>query len=151
MIGTLSLPITQKTLTEILQANSCELDQSIVEKFANVLCASNVIKKAIGHRGPLSNAWPRKSYFKRHFNVVEPVEFLFDPKEKKNVSQYDSIIKSLQQIPKYQSVLDQARILNNTDELKQQTKQNGSFQIYNSFYDGAAFKANEFVCKKLSI
>lgn len=150
LIGTVSLPITQKTLNEILQTHSCEFDQSIVEKLANVLCESNAIKKAIGHRGPLSNAWRRKSYFKRHFNVVEPVEFVLDPKEKKTF-QYISIIKSLQQILECQTVLDHARNLNNTDELKQQTKQKCSVQIYNSFYDGAAFKANEFLCKQESI
>lgn len=150
LIGSVSLPITQKTLTEILQEHSCEFDQSIVEKLANALCESNAIKKALGHKGPLSTAWRRKSYFKRHFNVVEPVEFVLDPKEKKTF-QYVSILKSLQQILECQTVLDQARNLNDTDELKQPTEQNGSVHVYKSFYDGAFFKENDFLCQQKSI
>lgn len=49
------------------------VDQSVVEKLACALSETNPVKYAIGDKGPLSRAWRRKAYFKRHFNVVEPV------------------------------------------------------------------------------
>lgn len=64
LIGSLSLLITQKTISQVLQDNGCQFDQSVVEKLASVLCETNPVKKAIGDKGPLSSAWRRKAYYK---------------------------------------------------------------------------------------
>ena len=78
LIDSLSLPITQNTINQVLQDNGCQFDQSVVKKLASALCDRNPVKKAIGDKGPLSSAWRRKAYYKRHFNVVEPVECILD-------------------------------------------------------------------------
>ena len=70
LIGSLSLPITQKTISQVLKDNGCQFDQSVVKKLASALCDTNPVKKAIGDKGPLSSAWRRKAYYKLHFNVV---------------------------------------------------------------------------------
>lgn len=72
LLGSLSLPITQGTISQVLQEHGCQFDTSIVEKLASALCETNPVKKVIGDKGPLSSAWRRKAYYKRHFNVVEP-------------------------------------------------------------------------------
>ena len=94
LIGSLSLPITQRTISQVLQNSGCQVDQSIVEKLASVLCETNPVKKAIGDKGPLSSAWRRKAYYRSHFNVVEPVEYILDRKNHKSF-QYISVLKSL--------------------------------------------------------
>lgn len=70
LIGSLSLPITKKTISQVLQDHGCQLDPSVVEKLATALCETNPVKKVIGDKGPLSSSWRRKFYYKKHFNVV---------------------------------------------------------------------------------
>lgn len=45
LIGSVSLPITQKTISQVLQDNGCQFDQSVVEKLASVLWETNPVKK----------------------------------------------------------------------------------------------------------
>jgi len=57
LIGTTSMLVSQKTLFDFLQNNSCIVDESVVKELAPVLCTSNPIQAAIGKHGPLSIAW----------------------------------------------------------------------------------------------
>lgn len=45
LIGSLSLPITQKTISQVLEDNGCQFVESVVEKLASVLCETNPVKK----------------------------------------------------------------------------------------------------------
>lgn len=144
LIGSFSLPITQKTVSQVLQDNGCQFDESVVEKLASALCETNPVRKAIGDKGPLSSAWRQKAYYKRHFNVVEPVEYILDQTHSKSF-QYISILKSLQQILDCQAILDQAVNLNAVDQQSQRQ------HIYKSFFDGTLFKQNELLSKQESI
>ncbi|XP_013884487.1 transcription factor IIIA isoform X2 [Austrofundulus limnaeus] len=86
LIGSLSLPITYRTITQILHDHLGNLDQSLVEKLAKTLCETNPVKKAIEDRGSLSTAWRRKAFYKRHFKVVEPEEYILDKKKQEVIS-----------------------------------------------------------------
>ena len=72
LIGSVSLPITQKTINQVLQGCSCHFDQSVVEKLTSSLCETNTSDK-----GPLQKE-------ERHLNVVEPVEYILDRKKSKS-------------------------------------------------------------------
>ncbi|XP_049333152.1 uncharacterized protein LOC125804583 isoform X1 [Astyanax mexicanus] len=146
LIGSLSLPITQQTVSNVLQDHGCQFDIPLVEKLASALSETNPVKKAIGKKGPLSSAWRRKAYYKKHFNVVEPVEYILDQKNNKSF-QYVSILKTLQQILDCQTILDQAVNLTTVDKEPQRT----CVQAYRSFFDGDFFKDNGLLSKQESI
>lgn len=93
LLGSVSRPITKKNIIQILRDSGCQFDQLVVEKLAITLCETNPLKKAIGENGPLSSSWRRKTYYKSHFNVVEPVEYILDRENHKSF-QYVSILKS---------------------------------------------------------
>lgn len=123
-ISSLSLPIAQNTISQDLQDHGCQFDQSVVEKLASVLWVTNPVKKAIGDKGPLSSGCRQKVYYKSHFNVVEPVEYILDQKNNKSY-QYISILQSLQQILDCQPKLDQAGNLNAVYKQQQESCQAG--------------------------
>ena len=77
LIGTASVPVAQKTLLDSLKSNNCIVDESLVKELATVLCTTNPVKAAVGKGGPLSTAWKRKAYYRKNFNVVEPIEYFF--------------------------------------------------------------------------
>lgn len=43
----------------------------------------NPLVKAIAEVDPLATAFKRKQYYKQHFKVVEPVEYVLDARAKK--------------------------------------------------------------------
>ncbi len=49
----MSVPVTQKTITQFLVDHNCQIDGSLVEELATELCTSHPIKLAIGKDGPL--------------------------------------------------------------------------------------------------
>lgn len=83
----------------------------------------------------MSTAWKRKTYYKKHFNIVESVEFVLDSRNRKSF-QYISILKSLQQILSCQTFLDKAINLKSPHQI-----QSAKIQ-YKSFYDGINYKGN---------
>lgn len=120
LIGPLSLTITQKTIGQVLQDHGCQSDPSVVEKLASTLCETSPVKKAIGEKGPLSSAFRRKAFYKRHINVVEPVEYMLE-QTKSTSFQYVSVLKSLRQILDCQTILDKAANLHTVHKQPQQT------------------------------
>lgn len=99
------------------------------------MCTSNPVQKG----GPLSTAYQRKQYYKENFNVVEPVEYILNAKEKRTF-QYVPILKSLQQLLNRKDVLDKIVEKHRT----QQDTVSGECQ-YRSFEDGLHFKENCFL------
>ena len=97
LIGTDSVPLSLKTINQVLGDNDCHVEASVVEELATVLYSSHPIQKAIVKQGPLSTSWKRKSYYRREFGVASPVEYILDKRNKKPL-QYLSVLKILQQI-----------------------------------------------------
>ena len=93
----LIVPLNLKTINQVLGDNDCHVEASVVEELATVLCSSHPIQKAIVKQGPLSTSWKRKSYYRREFGVVSPVEYILDKRNKKPL-QYLSVLKILQPI-----------------------------------------------------
>lgn len=137
LIGTLSVPVSQKTIiNQFLGDNSCHVEASVVEELVTALCSSHPIQKAILKQGPLSTSWKPKSYYKREFGVVSPVEYILDKRNRKSL-QYVSVLKKLQQI------LSSDTILLKTANLKGRYQSPKSDKaVYSCPFDGEFFRNN---------
>lgn len=145
LIGTVSVPVTQETIIRYLQGHNCQVEESVVKELATVLCTSNPIQAAIGKHGPLSTAWKRKTYYRKTFNVVEPVEYVLDRKNRKSF-QYVPLLKSLQQLLNCETILNKAINLKEKHQPGESDK-----EVYRSFWDGLLFKRNVVLSKECSI
>jgi len=45
------------------------------------LCEGNPITSALTSNGPFSTSYKRREYFKEHFSVVEPIEYMLSARE----------------------------------------------------------------------
>ena len=136
LIGTDSVQLSLKTINQVLGDNDCHVEASVVVELATVLCSSHPIQKAIVKQGPLSTSWKRKSYYRREFGVVAPVEYILDKRNKKSL-QYVSVLKILQQI------LNSDSILIKTDNLKGKYQSPESDKaVYSCPFDGEIFTNN---------
>lgn len=146
IIGTDSVSFTQKTICDFLQKQNWEVQGSVVKELATVLCTDeNPIQAAIGDDGPLSSAWKRKAYYRKNFNVVEPVEYILDHQNRKS-SQYVPILKSLQQLLNCELILSKAVNLKE----KFQTEEGGK-RVYRSFWESNNCKINSILSKECAI
>lgn len=145
LIETVSVPGSIATINQYLADNSCHVEASVVEQLASVLCSSHPIHKAIGKQGPLSTTWKRKSYYKREFGVVSPLEYILDKRNKKSL-QYVSVLKTLQQI------LNSDTILTKTVNLKGRYQSPDSDKtVYSCPFDGEFFRNNTLLSKECAI
>lgn len=131
LISTASVSLIYQTLAQNLQNDNCQIDKTVL----STLCKSNPVTVSFGGRGPLSPAWKRKTYYKKHFNIVESIEFVLDPQNRKSF-QYIPILKSLQQILNCKTFLDKVINLKSPHQIQTDKIQ------YTSFYGGINYKEN---------
>ncbi|XP_076741620.1 uncharacterized protein LOC143419301 [Maylandia zebra] len=145
LIGTVSVRVSQNTISQFLRDNNCHVEASVVEELATALCSSNPIQKAIVKQGPLSTSWKRKSYYKREFGVVSPVEYILDKRKQKSL-QYVSVLKTLQQL------LSSDTILLKTANLKERYESHLSDKaVYSCPFDGEFFRNNKLLSQDCAI
>ncbi|XP_059898811.1 uncharacterized protein LOC132461193 isoform X1 [Gadus macrocephalus] len=145
LIGTVSVPVTQKTITQFLGAHNCQVDGSLVQDLATEICTSHPIQLAIGTQGPLSTAWKRNKYYITKFSVVEPVEFVIDQKNRRSF-QYIPVLKTLQQVLNCETILSSAVNLN--EKLQSVLSEK---QVYRCLWDGAIFKENTLFSNECAV
>lgn len=97
LLSTASLGSTTNVIQDTLKNYSLQVDQSVIEELASALCTSNPVYKSIGKGCPLATTFKRKKYYKDHFKVVQPIEYILDDKGKRTL-QYIPILKVLQQL-----------------------------------------------------
>ncbi|XP_073671210.1 uncharacterized protein [Paramisgurnus dabryanus] len=136
LIGSLSVPATLRIVSQVFQHHSYQIEESVLQELASTLCKSNPIHCAIADNGPLSTSWRRKAYYRSHFNVVEPTEYVLDPKKNKTF-QYVPLLKSLQQVLNCQPILD--KVINFTEGTSEPHTET---PVYKSYRDGLHFKEN---------
>lgn len=83
LLSSVSVPITSNSLCNILKKHPVPVNESVVKELAEVVCKSCPLAEAFVKDGPLATAYKRKQYYKKHFNVVNPVEYILDPKTNK--------------------------------------------------------------------
>ena len=144
LISTASVPLIHRTISHHLRNGNSQVDETVLQELASTICKSNPITASFSGRGPLSTAWKRKVYYKKHFKTVEPTEFVLDSQNKKSF-QYISILKSLQQILSCQTFLDLSINLKTPHQIQ-------SDRIhYRCFYDGSNYKENLQLSKECAI
>lgn len=124
-------PILKEILQLCLKKHNCAVDDLVISEMVTELCQSNPISLALGSNGPLSSSNKRRQYFKEHFSVVEPVEYLLSAKDQRTF-QYIPILKSLHVVLKKKEI---------QDLLTHSCETHSSSEI-KSFHDGTYFKAN---------
>lgn len=74
-------PILKGIIQLCLQKHNCEVADLIISEMVTNLCECNPITIALGNNGPLFTSYKRKVYFKEHFSMVEPIEYLLSARE----------------------------------------------------------------------
>lgn len=113
--SSVSGPGIRETVNSCLKKHDCELEEMVVSDSVKELSESNPISKALRPDGCLATAYKREKFYKKTFNVVEPVEYILD-QSKGLTFQYVPILKSLSQILSQKDVLEKAFTLYTTDE-----------------------------------
>lgn len=119
LISTVS--VVNQTIHQELQEHNLQVDK---------------VQTAIREQGPLSTTCKWKAYYKAHFSVVKPVEYVLDQSHGRTF-QYVPILQSLQQLLSCQPILD------NTLHLKSVYK--GDECKYTCFFDSLNFQRNELL------
>lgn len=128
-------PIIRNILQSCLRKHSCEITESVVSEMVTELCDANPFTIALSSGGPLSSADKRRAYFKEHFAVVGPVEYVLRREEDRSF-QCPYSKKSLHQ------VLSQKEIL--TLILHDRGGQRKGETQYRAFSDDIYYKTKEF-------
>lgn len=77
------VPITNGVAVDVVKTHDLSVDQLVIDELSIVFSNHNPLVKAIAEDGPLATAFKRKQYYKQHFKVVEPVEYVLDARAKK--------------------------------------------------------------------
>ena len=77
----------------------------IISEMVTILCECNPVTLALGSNSHLSTSYKRKEYFKEHFSMVEPIEYLLSAREQRSL-QYIPILKSLHEVLKQKEIQD---------------------------------------------
>lgn len=137
------LPISNSTAGDLFKKHDLHIDQSIINELSIAISTQNPLLKAIATDGQLATAYKRNQYYKEHFKVVEPVEYVLDGRSKKTF-QYIPLLQSLQQLLSSKNVVE--KIVDAHASCTVDPQQ------YLSVKDGAHFKNNSFfACEDLRI
>ncbi len=135
LLSTSSQTVTCDRLKDLFQEHSLACDDAIIQDIAKAVCESHPLHTAIGQHGPLSTVYRRKEFYKSHFCVVEPVEYILDSQQRKTF-QYVHILKFLQQLLAKEDVIE--TILANHRYERNEA-------VYSSYQDGSIFRENAFL------
>lgn len=127
---------TCKSVKEILSKHKIEINDSIQDEILNAIVQTNPLLLTTSVKGTLSTDHRRNLYFKNHFPVIEPVEYLYNTIHKKSFV-YVPVIKVLQILLQQTYLLDQIVFHQETVP--------GHFK---SFQDGKYYKDNQLLGKQ---
>lgn len=121
---------------QTLKKHDCVLENSVITDLVKELCESSALCKSLGLDGPFRSSYKRKEYYKENFQIVEPVEYVIDAKEKLSF-QYVPILKVLSHLMNDMDISQMAL------ERSQISKQD--VPTIRSFHDGLYFQQNNFL------
>lgn len=81
-----TFPFSIKILENLFKKHSVTKDESFLAEVASAVYESNPLLKAIGASGALSTSFLRNQFYKNNFNIIQPIEYTLDAKEKKKFS-----------------------------------------------------------------
>ncbi len=99
------VPISNSTANDVFKKHDIHVDNLVIDELTPAISTHNPLVKAIAKDGPIASAFKRKQYYKKHFKVVEPVEYVLEARSNKSY-QYVPLLKSLQQLLGRNDVVD---------------------------------------------
>lgn len=129
------LPASNSVTVDIFKKHDLHIDQSIIDELSTAISSQNPLVKAIATDGQLATSYKRNQYYKEHFKVVEPIEYVLDARSKKTF-QYIPFLRSLQQLLSRNDIVEKvvdAHAVHPVDPQK-----------FLSFRDGTHYKNNSF-------
>lgn len=133
------VPVTNSIAVDVFKKHELNVDQLIIDELSIAISTHNPLLKAIAKDGSLATGFKRQKYYKEHFKVVEPVEYVLDARAKKTY-QYVPILKSLQQLLEHKDIADKV--------VHSHAACNVNQQLYCSFQNGEHYKNNLFLSGK---
>lgn len=88
------ISLVKSVIVSHFKKNNQTTDDTFITSLVEELCKSNPLSAALISVGPLSSLFKRGQYYKEKFEVVEPVEYVLEPNEKRSF-QYIPILQSL--------------------------------------------------------
>lgn len=82
-------------MKEILAKHKIEVNSSVLQEISNSIVQTNPLLLTMSEKDSLSTDHRRNIYFKEHFSVIEPTEYLYNTAHK-NSFVYISIAKLLE-------------------------------------------------------
>lgn len=137
IVGSASASVIKNIVCEPLENHGCTVEELVITDLVKRICQLNPVSVAFSKEGTLSTAYSRNIYFKEHFSVVEPIEYILDAEENRSF-QYIPILQSLSHILKNSDI--QEKVLKSRS-----TRHCDSSCQYTSFRDGSNFKENTFL------
>ncbi|XP_063047290.1 uncharacterized protein LOC134441029 isoform X1 [Engraulis encrasicolus] len=139
LLTTASASLFRGSLNAILESHNLQIDDSVVTEIVTAAISSPV-HQAIEKGGSLSTTYQRKVFYKKEFDVVEPVTYTLDHK-KKRTFQYVPLLKSLQNTLNCQAILD--KVIDN-HRGQQESQLEPLFEL-RAPEDGVYFRSNAFL------
>lgn len=90
-------PLAQSTISDVFKKHIQSVNDPLIKQLARAVCESNPVGECFGKDGLLATAFKRRKFYKEHFCVVEPVEYILDSGGKRTF-QYIPVLQSLQQV-----------------------------------------------------
>ena len=124
---------TFNSVKEILSKHKIEINDCVLQEISSAIAQTNPLLSTISEKGSLSTDHRRNIYFKGHFPVIEPTEYLYNTAHK-NSFVYISVTKVLETLLGCTDFFD--KIVFNQEALS------GHFK---SFQDGKYYKENKLL------
>jgi hypothetical protein len=128
-------PVLKYILKSCLEKHNCELSDVFISEIVAGLCERNSVSVATRSGGPLSTTYKRHKNFKRHFSMVEPVEYYHNARDGSSF-QYVPILKTLSKLFEKKEIQDLFTQAGAEDTYIRHEVQ------YKSYRDGTNFQNN---------
>lgn len=92
-----AVPLSHSSAFDVFKNHNLQVNQLLMNELSIAISTNNPLVKAIAKGGPLATAFKCKQNYKDHFNILEPVKYVLEPRSKKTF-QYVPLLKSLQQL-----------------------------------------------------
>lgn len=130
-IGVLAGEFTNRSIEKVLREHNCNTDSSVLRGIRETLQETNPLC-LLSKTGPFGSDYKRSLYFRKHFTVISPVEYILDSTRRRTFV-YVPILRVLTELLNRNDILDKVLIEESF------TSQSSHFK---TFRDGLFFKEN---------
>lgn len=126
--------LTLRSITPILELHNCNCDASLLAQVSDIVRKENPFR-CLSRGNELGTTYKRATFYKKHFTVIEPVEYVLDASRRRSFV-YIPVLRVLSELLNRDDVLDKV--------LQHHSSRSHASQ-YKSFYDSLNRKQNELL------